>query len=61
MSIPLTPEMILAISFAMRDLLGTLLQSLADMTPEEREAWRAVQMKKKIEHDEWLDQHLGGP
>lgn len=56
-----TPEIILAISFATRDLIQTLLNDLSAMTPEEREAWRADQMRKKIEHDEWLDEHLGGP
>ncbi|MHA2047499.1 MAG: hypothetical protein ACW99G_22165 [Candidatus Thorarchaeota archaeon] len=61
MPLVITPEIALALSFAVRDLLGTLLDNLAGMTPEEREAWRAAQMKKKIEHDEWLDEHLGGP
>lgn len=61
MDFVITPEIALALSFAMRDMLGSLLDDLAGMTPEEREAWRAGQMKKKIEHDAWLDQHLGGP
>ena len=56
-----TPEMILAISFAIRDLTESLFRDLAAMTPEEREAWRADQMRKKIEHDKWLDEHLGAP
>jgi hypothetical protein len=61
MSFVITPEIALALSFAVRDLVQSLMDDLAGMTPEEREAWRAVQMKKKLEHDAWLDEHLGGP
>ena len=57
----ITPEIALALSFAIRDLMSSLLENLAGMTPEEREVWRAAQMKKKLEHDAWLDEHLGGP
>ena len=56
----MTPEMIMAISFLIRDSLQTLLQNLAEMTPEEREAWRQQQLARKVEHDKWLDEHLGG-
>ncbi len=61
MDFVVTPEIALAISFMVRDVVQTLLQDLSAMTPEQREAWRAEQMRKKMEHDAWLDQHLGGP
>jgi len=60
MDLVLTPELILALSFAVRDMIGSLLQDLSAMTPEEREAWRTRQLIKKAEHDAWLEQHLRG-
>jgi len=60
MDFVITPEIALALSFAVRDTIQSLLQNLSGMTPEEREAWRLDQLKKKAEHDAWLDQHLGG-
>lgn len=63
MDFVITPQIALALSFVVRDLVQSLMEDLAEMTPEEREAWRAAQMKKKVEHDAWLEQHLkeGGP
>ena len=63
MDFVITPQIALALSFAVRDLVQSLMEDLAGMTPEEREAWRAAEMKKKMEHDVWLAAHLaeGGP
>ena len=63
MDFVITPQIALALSFAVRDLVQSLMEDLAGMTPEEREAWRTAEMKKKMEHDLWLSQHLaeGGP
>ncbi|MHA2265139.1 MAG: hypothetical protein ACXAEN_22320 [Candidatus Thorarchaeota archaeon] len=55
-----TPEIALAISFLIRDTVQSLLHDLSKMTPEEREAWRAEQMRLKAEHDKFLEEHLGG-
>jgi hypothetical protein len=54
----MTPGMALALSFVVKDTIQTLLESLQEMSPAQREEWRNREMVKKAAHDEWLKDHL---
>ena len=53
------PRFVLAMSLTVETAIRNLLAKYDEMTEEELDVFIAQKEKEKVDHDAWLDQHLG--
>ena len=55
------PEAVMAVAGAVEHFTRSLLRNLAEMTPEELEAFIAQQEHRTADHDRWIAEHMPPP